>query len=464
MRITFHGGAGEVTGSMHLVEVNGTRILLECGLFQGRREESNRRNRSLPVDPTTLDAVVLSHAHIDHSGNLPSLVKRGYKGPIYATNATRDLCAVMLLDSAHIQESDARWFNRKAAEWGEQPIEPLYSAEDALGAMQRFVTVNYEVPLPIVGDVTLTFRDAGHVLGSASVVLECRDGGNGTRRLVFSGDVGRDETPLLRDVVPAEDADVLLLESTYGNRDHEPYETAGKRIADVVNRTAARKGKVIIPTFALERAQEVVYALKQLLLARRIPQIPVYVDSPLTFDITQIFRLHPECFEEEIAKLYIKRDSPFYFPGLTYIREVEKSKALNDMPGPMIIMSASGMCEAGRILHHLRNTIEDERNTILFVGYQAQNTLGRRILEGQPEVRIFGRPHAVEAEVAVANSLSAHADRGGLHEFAEPSKDRCRHLFLVHGEPTQSEPFAERLKRAGFRGVQIAAANKTVEV
>lgn len=463
MQVTFCGAAGTVTGSMHLVEVNGKRILLDCGLYQGRRDDSNRRNREFPFDPKSIDVVVLSHAHIDHSGNLPGLVKQGFEGPVYATSATRDLCAVMLLDSAHIQAMDARWYNKKAKKNGEEPIAPLYGVEDALETMTRFVTINYEMKLPLTDGVSVTLRDAGHVLGSASVTLDCRENGS-TKRLIFSGDVGRTETPILRDPVPAQNADVLLLESTYGNRDHEPYAETGERLAKIIGRTYQRRGKVIIPTFALERAQEVVYALKRLLEERRIPQLPVFVDSPLTFDITQIFRLHPECFDQEIAALYIKKDSPFYFPGLTYVRRTEESKALNARKEPMIIMSASGMCEAGRILHHLRNNIEDPNNTILFVGYQAENTLGRRILDRQEEVRIFGQPHKLRAEVAKLNSLSAHADRGGLAHWAEPSKESCGQIFLVHGEEKQSRPFQDYLQERQFRGVRIAGAGETVSV
>lgn len=464
MRLHFTGGAGEVTGSRHLLEVNDRRILLDCGLFQGHRQEANERNRVFPFDPASIDVVVLSHAHIDHSGNLPGLIRQGFTGPVYATSATRDLCAVMLLDSAHIQESDARWYNRKAPRWNVEPIVPLYSPEDALKAMTHFVSLNYDMTLPITDGVQLTFRDAGHVLGSASVTLDCRNGAQGNTRVVFSGDIGRAVTPLLRPPVPPTDADVLLMESTYGNRTHPPYESGMETLADAIRRTIARKGKIIIPTFALERAQEVIYALKQLLETRRIPRIPVYVDSPLTSDITQIFRIHPECFDADIQKLYTKRDSPFYFPGLTYIRRTEDSMRLNDEPGPMLIMSANGMCEAGRILHHLRNTIEDERNTIVFVGYQAEHTLGRRILDRQSEVKIFGRPHTLEADVVDVRSLSAHADREGLIAYARSTRETCRSVILVHGEAEQTEPLAALLRADGFPSVTIARRGQTLEI
>jgi metallo-beta-lactamase family protein len=342
-------------------------------------------------------------------------------------------------------------------------IEPLYSTRDALAALEHFVTANYEMKLPIGGGVVLHFRDAGHVLGSASVVLEVTEDGV-TKRLIFSGDVGRAETPLLRDPVPAWDADVLVMESTYGNREHEPYASATGLLAETVRRTTERGGKVIVPSFALERAQEVIYSLRVLLHEGRIPAIPVFVDSPLTSDITQVFRIHPECFDEEITKLYVKNDSPFYFPGLTYIRRVEESKALNERRDPMVIISANGMCEAGRILHHLSNNIENPKNTVLFVGYQAEHTLGRRILEGAPEVPIFGRFQPRRAEVVALSAMSGHADRTGLLAFAEPSRHSCKHLVLVHGEPEQSEPLATRLREDGYRNVTVAERGQSLVV
>jgi metallo-beta-lactamase family protein len=450
---------------MHLLEIQGQRILLDCGFVQGHRREAEHRNRDLPFDPRSLHAVVLSHAHIDHSGNLPSLIKGGFEGPIYTTGATRDLCAVMLPDSAHIQAQDARWLRKKAAKWNLDVVEPIYTARDVLATMRRFITVSYDVPVPIGDGITLTFRDAAHVLGSASVVLEVKEGGATVpTRVIFSGDVGREETPLLRSPVPAWEADVLIMESTYGNRLHDPYETADAEFAATITRTVARGGKIIIPTFALERAQEVIFSLKRLLERGKIPAVPVVVDSPLTADITQVFRLHPESLDEAVEHLYVKNDSPFFFPGLRYVRRVEESKALNGVEGPMIIMSANGMCEAGRILHHLRNNIEDERNTIVFVGFQAQHTLGRRIVERQPEVKIFGRPHQLRASVVTLNALSGHADQKGLVDFARPSSSSCERCFLVHGELEQQEVLAEKLREAGFASVEIPERGTSADV
>ncbi len=464
MKVHFFGAAGCVTGSMHLVEANGTRILLDCGLYQGRRAEANQRNRDFGFDPASIDGVVLSHAHIDHTGNLPGLVARGFEGLIYATDATRDLSAVMLADSAHIQVNDAKWFNRHARKWKASRIEPLYTPRDAMKTVGRFVTVGYEIPLRIADGVEITFRDAAHVLGSSSIVMTVQEGGGTPTRLVFSGDVGRSVTPLLDDPVPAWDADVLIMESTYGNRTHEPYASTASVFADAINRTVERGGKILIPSFALERAQEVIFTIRELREAGRIPEIPMFVDSPLTADITQVFRLHPEAFDADVSDLYVKKKSPFFFPGLRYIRLTDESKALNDRDEPMIILAGNGMCEAGRILHHLRNNIEDPRTTILFVGYQAAHTLGRRILERTPEVKIFGRPHRLRASVVAINGLSGHADRQGLLEFAAPSATSCRHAFLVHGEADQSEPLAEAMRDQGFSRVTVARRGQSFDV
>lgn len=462
MRIHFMGAAGGVTGSMHLIEVNGKRILLDCGFFQGRRDESNQLNRNLPFSQQNIDCMVLSHAHIDHSGNIP-LLSRGYEGDVICTLATRDLCAVMLMDSAHIQEKDAEFYNKKIAQRPEDYITPIYGYADVDKCLKQFVGINYERPFHLCDGVTLTFYDAGHVLGSAVVVLDIVEDGK-KRRLVYSGDIGRRMKPILKDPVYVNNADIMLLESTYGNREHEAIETADDQLAKAVNDIQARKGKLIIPSFALERTQEIIYCLRKLLKENRIEPIPIFIDSPLAIKVTEIFRLHPECFDEEILSLFNIREDPFDFPNLEMSRSKESSQALNDVDGPMIILSASGMCEAGRILHHLRNNIGDPNNMILIVGFQAKNTLGRKILERRSTVRIFGLEHNLEAEVRVINAYSGHADRHGLDAFANASKDTLKHLYLVHGEPEQSKAMAERLLESGFVSVHVPERGEHVDL
>ncbi|MDP8245380.1 MAG: MBL fold metallo-hydrolase [Candidatus Hinthialibacter antarcticus] len=462
MRIHFMGAAGGVTGSMHLIEVNGKRILLDCGFFQGRRDESNQLNRNLPFSQQNIDCMVLSHAHIDHSGNIP-LLSRGYEGDIICTLATRDLCAVMLMDSAHIQEKDAEFYNKKIAQTPDDYITPIYGYADVDKCLKQFVGINYERPFHLCDGVTLTFFDAGHVLGSAVTVLDIVEDGK-KQRLVYSGDIGRRMKPILKDPVYVNDADIMLLESTYGNREHEAIETADDQLAKAVNDIQARKGKLIIPSFALERTQEIIYCLRKLLKEKRIEPIPIFIDSPLAIRVTEIFRLHPECFDEEILSLFNMREDPFDFPNLEMSRSKESSQALNDVDGPMIILSASGMCEAGRILHHLRNNIGDPNNMILIVGFQAKNTLGRKILERRSTVRIFGLEHNLEAEVRVINAYSGHADRHGLDRFANASKETVKNLYLVHGEPEQSKAMAERLLQNGFSHVHVPERGEYVDV
>lgn len=438
MKITFHGAAGTVTGSQHLVEVNGVRILLDCGLFQGKRSETYARNQNFPFDPATVDVMVLSHAHIDHSGNIPNLVKRGFTGDIYCTYATRDLCAAMLMDSAHIQESDAEFVNRKRARKGELPIEPLYTKTDAENALNSFLGVAYHRPRRIAPGVTLTFYDAGHMLGSAFVVLDIDDQAAGRqRRLIFSGDLGRDGMPIIRDPEAFPDGgDILIMESTYGDTVHPPYADDAQAMETVIGDTYRRGGQVLIPAFAVGRTQQIVYALHQLRAAGDLPDLPVYVDSPLAIDVTAVHRLHPECFDAETrAFLDGQRGrDPFGFDMLHYTRHVEQSKQLNFLTTSAIIVAASGMAEAGRILHHLKNRIEDPRTTILFVGWQAPNTLGRYILEGNPKVRIFGEEYHNRARAVALDGFSGHADRPGLLGWVGAMRQRPQHVFLVHGE------------------------------
>ena len=451
MKLQFLGAARTVTGSMHLLTVNGSRVLLDCGLFQGRRRESFERNRRQPFDPRTIDALVLSHAHIDHSGNIPSLVKNGFEGNVYATDATRDLCSAMLRDSGHIQEEDAAYINKKLVRKGLPLVEPLYTKEDATDSLQSFISLGYARRMPVAPGVTVTFHDAGHILGSAIVTLDIEEGRD-RRRLLFTGDLGRKGMPILRDPQLVGNVDYLIIESTYGDRLHDPIETIDKRLRDVVVETHRQGGKVIVPAFSVGRTQELVYALHRLTLARKIPEMPIFVDSPLSVNVTEIFRLHPECYDEELRQFMNggNHRDPFGFHRLRYIRAVEASKELNFLREPAIIISASGMCEAGRILHHLKNNIQDPRNTILIVGWQAPHTLGRRLVERNPQVRIFGEEYDLRARVETINGFSAHADREGLLDYVrqlEPS--RLEHVFVVHGEEAASLSLADRFRRLG---------------
>ena len=461
--LTFWGAAQTVTGSKHLVELeSGQKLLLDCGLFQGPREESERRNRRFGFDPASIDAVVLSHAHIDHAGLLPKLYKDGFRGRVWATPATRDLCALMLMDSAHIQEMDLKWVNKKRAKRGEPPAEALYNQEDAEGVLRRFVSVSYGEPFEPLAGVTCTFRDAGHILGSATVGLAITEGGR-TVRLGFTGDVGNPGRPILRDPEAMDACDYVISESTYGGKVHASSNETEDRLAAIIRQAAARGGKVIIPAFAVGRTQEIVHALDRLTNAGRMPRVPVFVDSPLAVNATGIYLAHPECFDAELRE-YMRLDpDPLGFDKLAYVRDVEGSKALNDRHEPMVIISASGMAEAGRILHHLRNNIEKPSTTVLMVGYCAEGTLGKRIIDREPFVRIFGEEFKLNATVEVMNSLSAHADEPGMVGFlSKLDVPRLKTTFLVHGDPPRQEAMKAALKTAGFGEITIPAHGQTV--
>ncbi len=464
MKLTFHGAARTVTGSQHLIEVNGIRILLDCGLYQGRRKDAFERNRNLPFDPRDVDVMVLSHAHIDHSGNIPNLVRSGFKGDILCTFATRDLCATMLRDSAHIQKYDVEYVNKKRARQGQELLEPIYTVEDAVQSLKHFLAIGYERPFRITPEITLTFYDAGHILGSAIVVLDIIEEGK-ERRLAFSGDLGRPNRPILKDPSPIEFADILLLESTYGTRVHQPFPEAERELERIISETYRRGGKVIIPSFAVGRTQELVYRIHKLKQRRDIPvSLPVFVDSPLAIDATSIFRLHPECYDEEVEQFLLESGDPFGFQQLRYTRSVEASKELNFLREPAVIISASGMCEAGRIQHHLKNNIEDPKNTILIVGWQAPQTLGRRIVERQPNVKIFGEEYRLNAQVEVINGFSAHADREEMLSWLGAMKRRPEHVFVVHGEEEVAESFAGTLLQQGIPNTYVPHLNETFTV
>jgi metallo-beta-lactamase family protein len=446
MRIHFLGATRTTTGSMFLIEVNHQRILLECGLYQGPRGESIERNRNFTFDPSKVSAAILSHAHIDHVGNFPNLCRNGFVGNIYCTFATRDLAAIMLEDSAEIQRADAEFVSKQRAKKGLPPVDPLYSAEDAARAVQQFVTFNYDRPMPIAPGVTVTFRDAGHILGSAQVVLDVVEGARKFRYL-FSGDVGRGNDEILRDPEPVENVDFLQIESTYGARDHEAKTDSIAEFAKLINDTHARRGKIIIPAFSVGRTQAIVYTLNKLTLDGKIPRLPIFVDSPLSVNATEVFRLHPECFNAETYRFLREKANPFGMESLTYIRELSQSMKLNDLTDPAIIISASGMAEAGRVRHHLKNNIGDAKNLVLFVGYCAEHTLGCQIRAGKSPVNIFGEPYEVRAQVAAIDAFSGHADRHELKRYVERITGDIKKIAVVHGEESQALAFVETLKR-----------------
>ena len=459
-KLTFWGAAGQVTGSMHLLEAAGARVLLDAGLFQGHRAEAATLNANLPFDARRVDAIVVSHAHMDHIGRLPLLVRNGYHGPIYATPATRDLCAVMLPDAAHIQESDAAWLARRGRKGPES--EPLYHLADALAVQELIVGLPYHRIHYLRKYLAFEYTDAGHILGSASVDLRLTEGGN--LRIVFSGDIGRTGLPIIRDPEPPSGPiDTLIVESTYGDRDHESIAGTESRLGEVVTRVAARGGKVLIPAFALGRIQEVVYALHGLANAGKIPAITIYVDSPLGVDATSVFRMHPELFDRR-EKLLARSDGIFDFPMVRYIRSVEDSKKLNTLNGPAVIIAASGMVEGGRILHHLANHIGDSKNLVLFVGYQAENTLGRRIQEGARQVKIFGDLYDARAEVATISGYSAHADRTALRAWVRRLGGPIKRAFVVHGEPTAAAGVAEILRSEGVGEVVVPQLGESFDL
>lgn len=464
MKINFYGAAQTVTGSMHLLEINGHRLLLDCGLFQGRREETYSRNRTFPFNPARLDAVILSHAHIDHSGNLPHLVKAGYRGPVFCTEATAHLTNIMLLDSGHIQESDVIFVNKRRAARGEPPIEPLYTQEDAALVAMLFETVSYgEIFEPVTG-VTASLVDAGHILGSASVCLDLDEKGRRSR-LWFSGDIGRRDLPLLRDPELPVNADYMIMEATYGDKPHRNPEVAYEELRSVLNRTIERGGKVIIPAFAVGRTQELVYNIQRMFSNNEVPHVPVIVDSPLAVNASQIFRQHLDCYDQETMEFVRanRHESLLGFDLLTYTRSVEESKALNDRKDPMVIISASGMAETGRILHHLRNNIEDKKNTVLIVSWQSPYTLGRRLADREKQVKIFGEVFDVRAEVSTIGGLSAHAGQNLLNEYALAVKETVREVFLVHAEEKPAAILSQMLQDSGLKNIHYPEVHSQYE-
>ena len=450
MRITFYGAAQTTTGSMHLVEANGKRILLDCGLYQGHRKEAFEKNRNLPVDPKAIDYVILSHAHIDHSGNLPQLVRQGFRGRVFARQATVELCDIMLRDSCFLQKRDLEYVNKKRRREGKKLFEPLYEESDVNALMQLFTPIHMHQPREIAPGITLEFFNAGHILGSALVQLDIRADHGRSHRLLFSGDLGQPDQPILRHYEYPAGADILLVESTYADKYHPSADDVELRLEKYLKHIDRHNAKLLIPAFSVGRTQQIIYYLNRLRERNKVPrEIKVYIDSPLSQKATRIYANHPEVYNDEARAMIAAGRNPLEYPGMTFIGTPEESMALNDAAGPMIIIAASGMCEGGRVLHHLKQCASDPDNIILIVGFQAENTLGRRIVEKRETIRVLGEEVALNARVEVINALSAHADRAGVTDWIREVKDNVRHAFAVHGEPEKVAAMTELLKDLG---------------
>ena len=445
--MNFLGAAQNVTGSAYFLEANGVKLLVDCGLYQ-ERDLLARNWDPFPVPPHTIDAVLLSHAHLDHSGLLPKLVREGFAGKIYCTHATYDIVQIILMDAAHLQEQDAEFKRKRHQREGRKgpyPEVPLYTANDATASFPRFSTVGYEEPTPLGDGVEATFHDAGHVLGSSMIKVKISQNGE-QRTLVFSGDVGRWDKPMLRDPTTFEEADYILVESTYGDRLHENQKGIETTLAEIINSTRKRGGNIVIPSFAFERAQEILYYLNKLLLEDRIPHLLVFLDSPMATSVTEVFERYPDLLDEDMVELMRQKKSPFDFTGLKMTRTTDESKVINHISGTVVIIAGSGMCTGGRIKHHLVNNVSRRESTILFPGYQAIGTLGRQIVDGAKEVRILGQMYPVKARIAQINGFSAHADRDELFRWLSGLRRPPLHLFVTHGEPDVARYFANFMK------------------
>ncbi len=466
--LTAFGAAEEVTGSKHMLDTGEARVLVDCGIFQGHREEARKKNENLPFAPRDLSACVNTHGHLDHCGAYPLLVKKGYYGNIFSTPATRDIAGLVMMDSAKIQALDARHLakrQKKHPQEGRKVFEPLYEERDAETALSQYVSSAYHRPFDLPGGVRGTFYDAGHILGSSLVRFEF-DNGRGKMAVGFTGDLGRPDMPILRNPEVLPPVDYLVCESTYGNRLHDEYGFAEEELAAIVRDTVKRGGRVIIPAFAVERTQELVYILHKLHDGGRIPTVPVFVDSPMAVSATAIFRAHPECYDRDTVEQFLDNgESPFRFDALRYVTNSEVSKSINDLTEPCIIIATSGMCEAGRILHHLIHGIGDSRNAILIVGFMAANTLGRALADKKPEVRIFGEKHAVRARVKIFNVFSAHADYREIGQYVQKlDHARLKGIYLVHGEPDAQSALREHLLGMGFPRVEVLKAGRPVRL
>lgn len=460
--IKFCGGARTVTGSVHFIVTKHSKVILDCGLFQGKRDEYFAINSQFPFNPQNLDACVLSHAHIDHSGNIPTLVKRGFRASIYCTPATRDLCYYMLPDSGHIQEEDIKYVNKINRRRGLPPRSPIYTKQDAEKSLKYFRALEYARTMRISSDIDLSFYEGGHILGSTITVLDILTGSRQPIRIAYAVDLGREGMPLLEDPEVPPGINYLIMESTYGARRHQTMKAAETTLAKTINKTVYRGGKVIIPSFALERTQLIVYFITELIKRKMIPKIPIYVDGPLAVNLTQVFRDNWKYFDQETKKSFLEHKDPFSYDNIKYISNVNESKALHDIDKPIIILSASGMCENGRIQHHLKNNIENPNNTIIVVGFMARDTLGRRIVEKHDTVRIFGRPYDLRAEVVVINAFSSHADCDGLVKYAGKCRGNLKQVFLVHGEMEQAEELKTSLRKKFRFKVSIPNKGETV--
>lgn len=465
MKLHFCGAVRTVTGSQVVLSVNGTAVLMDCGLFQGRRQESYEKNKNFLYDPASIDCLILSHAHIDHSGNIPNLVKNGFKNSIYATHAAVDLCKIMLKDSAYLQLRDIEWVNRIKAHKNEEFIKPLYSIEDVEASLDKFVGIDYDRNFTAGPGVNAKLIDAGHILGSASIRFEVEEKSR-TLRLGYSGDIGRPDMPLTRDPNQLRDLDALIMECTYGNRLHSAFHDVEEQLAQMIVETSKTGGKIIIPSFAVGRTQVLVYILHKLFDENRIPEMPIYVDSPMAVHATEVFRQHLEDLDREAHRIFIvNHEDPFGFRRLQYVETVEDSKKLNNLAYPHVIISGSGMCEGGRILHHLRNNIHDHRTLLLFVGYAAQDTLARKLMDGEKCVKIFGEEHKVKCKIAVLDAFSAHADRHELLKYVDiNSPDRLKNIYLIHGELDQMESFRNALRSKGYSNVHIPVPGEVVNL
>ncbi|MBN1984384.1 MAG: MBL fold metallo-hydrolase, partial [Chitinivibrionales bacterium] len=454
-----------VTGSQLLITSNNKNILLDCGLFQGRRQEAYEKNTSFCFDPKTIDVLLLSHSHMDHSGNIPSLVKRGFNGSIFATPATVDLCKIMLKDSAYLQQRDVEWVNKLRAQKNERPIDPLYTIEDVEASLNKFVDIAYDKSFSIAENITACFIDSGHVLGSASIVLEIEEN-NTVHRIGYTGDIGRPNMPIIRDPNQIRDVDYLIMESTYGNKLHAPFTDIEETVAELVVKTSKTGGKILIPAFAVGRTQLIVYILHKLFNQNRIPELPIYVDSPLALQATEVYRHHLQLLDRQTKRIFLDHnEDPFGFRRLKYIETVEESKRLNSLAYPHIIISASGMAEGGRILHHLANNISNRKTVVLFVGYAAENTLARKIMDGEKKIKIFGEPHMVKCKIMCLDAFSAHADRRELLNYvALNSPEHLKKIFLIHGELDHCEALRNGLASNGYRAVVIPREGEVAEI